>query len=263
MKAKYDDIGINYNETRSADPYIAERLLKNLNPKTNGLYLDIGCGTGNYTNELQKKGFNFIGIDPSKKMLEKAKHKNQHIDWKLGQAENIPLASESIDGIVGSLTIHHWDNLEKSFTELYRVLKPNSNMVVFTSTPKQMKGYWLNHYFPKMLEDSMLQMPSFETVENAMINSGFSKIETERYHIKPNLKDLFLYCGKQNPKLYLNLDIRRGISSFSALANKNEVDKGLKQLEKDIDDSSINSIIKSYDNNLGDYLFIIGKKILD
>ena len=84
MKAKYDDIGINYNETRSADPYIAERLLKNLNPKTNGLYLDIGCGTGNYTNELQKKGFNFIGIDPSKKMLEKARRDGVVIDLDRG-----------------------------------------------------------------------------------------------------------------------------------------------------------------------------------
>jgi len=65
MKAKYDDIGISYNETRSADPHIAERLLKNLNPKANGLYLDIGCGTGNYTNTFQEKGFNFIGMDPS------------------------------------------------------------------------------------------------------------------------------------------------------------------------------------------------------
>lgn len=99
MKAKYDDIGISYNETRSADPYIAKRLLKNLNPKTNGLYLDIGCGTGNYTNTFQEKGFNFIGMDPSEKMLEKAKQKNQLIDWKIGQAESITLETESIDGI--------------------------------------------------------------------------------------------------------------------------------------------------------------------
>lgn len=261
MKAKYDDIGINYNETRSADPYIAEHLLKNLIPKANGLFLDIGCGTGNYTNAFQKKEFDFIGIDPSKKMLEKAKLKNQNINWKLGKAESIPLDYESIDGIIGSLTIHHWNDLEKGFTELYRVLKPNSHIVIFTSTPKQMKGYWLNHYFPKMLEDSMLQMPAFETVKTAMANSGFSKIETELYSIKPNLKDLFLlYCGKQNPKLYLNSAVRQGISSFSSLANENEVDKGLKNLEKDILNNCIQGIMNSYKNNLGDYLFIIAKK---
>ncbi|GAA4955738.1 hypothetical protein GCM10023314_31870 [Algibacter agarivorans] len=44
------------------------------------MYLDIDCGTGNYTNALQKVGFHFIGIDPSNKMLEKAKLKNPKID---------------------------------------------------------------------------------------------------------------------------------------------------------------------------------------
>lgn len=260
MKAKYDYIGFGYNETRSADPYIAERLLKKLNPKTNRLYLDVGCGTGNYTSTFQDKGYHFIGIDPSEKMLEKAKQKNKQVDWKLGQAENIPLKNESINGIIGSLTIHHWDDLEKSFVELFRVLKPNCRIVIFTSTPKQMEGYWLNHYFPKMLEDSMLQMPSFEDVETAMINSGFFNLETEIYNIKPNLEDLFLYCGKQNPKLYLNPNIRKGISSFSSLANKVEVENGLAQLKKDIENKEIHSIMQSYENNLGDYLFISGEK---
>lgn len=55
MKAKYDHIGINYNTTRKADRYLTEKLCEYLNPKLNGLYLDIGCGTGNYTNEFQKK----------------------------------------------------------------------------------------------------------------------------------------------------------------------------------------------------------------
>ena len=263
MKAKYDSIGLNYNETRKADPFIAERIFANLNPKAYGLYLDIGCGTGNYTNALQKKGFHFIGIDPSNKMLEKAKQKNPNIDWRLGQAENTQIKPETIDGVIGSLTIHHWKSLEKGFSELYSILKPNGIIVIFTSTPKQMKGYWLNHYFPKMLEDSMVQMPSFKTIENAMTIAGFSISGIELYNIKPDLKDLFLYCGKQNPKLYLNPKIRQGISSFSSLANKTEVEIGLVKLEKDIASNSIQKIIKSFENDLGDYLFIIGKKPMD
>lgn len=260
MKAKYDNIGLNYNETRKADPYIAKQLIKKLNPSLSGLYLDIGCGTGNYTNVFQKQGFQFIGIDPSERMLEKAKLKNANITWKLGKAENITLETEGVDGIIGSLTIHHWIDLEKSFTEMYRVLKPKGNIVIFTSTPKQMKGYWLNHYFPKMLEDSMLQMPSLDAVEKAMTLAGFSEIKTEPYFIKPDLKDLFLYCGKQNPKLYLDAAIRHGISSFSSLANKYEVENGLAKLKKDIESNKIHNIIRSYENNLGDYLFISGKK---
>ena len=83
MAVKYDNIGTNYNLTRKADKYLTERLLHHLKPTKSGKYLDIGCGTGNYTNELQKNGFQFIGIDPSKQMLEKAKLKNNEIIWKI------------------------------------------------------------------------------------------------------------------------------------------------------------------------------------
>jgi len=44
------------------------------------------------------------------------------------------------------------------------------------------------------------------------------------------------------------------------LANKNEVEKGLIKLENDIANKSINKIKESYDNDLGDYLFIFGEK---
>lgn len=260
MEVKYDKIGTDYNLTRKADKYLTEKLLHHLKPNQSGKYLDIGCGTGNYTNELQKSGFQFIGIDPSEKMLEKAKLKNAKIDWQTGFAENTELPENYVDGIVGSLTIHHWTDLKNGFSELYRVLKPNGRIVIFTSTPKQMKGYWLNYYFPKMLSDSITQMPTLESVETAMKNSKIELLSTEKYFIKPDLQDQFLYCGKQNPELYFDDQIRHGISSFSSLANRTEVEQGLSELRKDIDSGKINEIIKSYENDFGDYLYIIGKK---
>lgn len=259
MSTKYNNIGINYNQTRKADPYLTEQLVKHLNPEKEGLYLDIGCGTGNYTIALQKKGFQFIGIDPSIEMLQKAQTKNPAVAWKIGSAENTKLPEQSIDGVIGTLTIHHWINLTRAFSELAYVLKPDGKIVIFTSTPKQMKGFWLNHYFPKILEESILQMPSLEAIENAMQLSNLKITETETYSIKPKLKDQFLHCGKQNPGLYFDESIRHGISSFSALANIDEVEKGLKVLQKDLDSGKIDEIIKSYENELSDYLFIVGK----
>ena len=260
MEVKYDKIGIDYNLTRRADKYLTERLLHFLSPCEKGIYLDIGCGTGNYTNEFEKKSFQFIGIDPSAEMLTKAKTKNEKIDWRIGTSENIELDSESIDGIIGSLTIHHWPDLEKGFAELSRVLKSNGRIVIFTSTPKQMKGYWLNHYFPQMLEDSIAQMPSLENVKAAMEKAAIGIVNTEKYFVKPDLQDQFLYCGKENPELYFKEEVRNGISSFSSLSNRQEVKQGLSQLRNDIDSGKINEITTSYENEMGDYLFIIGQK---
>jgi ubiquinone/menaquinone biosynthesis C-methylase UbiE len=261
MSVKHNAIGLNYNQTRKADPYLTEQLVKYLNPNKNGLYLDIGCGTGNYTNALEEKGFPFIGMDPSIEMLQKAQSQNKKIQWKIGSAEKTDLPQQSIDCILATLTIHHWINLHRAFAELYYVLKPNGKIVIFTATPKQMKGYWLNHYFPKILNDSAAQMPSLEAVVKTMTLAGLKITTTETLNIKTALQDPFLYCGKQNPKLYFDENIQNGISSFSALAYKTEVEAGLSALRKDINSGAIDEIIKSYSNDFGDYLFIIAEKL--
>lgn len=222
--------------------------------------MDIGCGTGSYTIEFQKRGYKFIGVDPSERMLETARMRNSEIDWRLGSAENTGLIQNQVDGIIGSLTIHHWTSLEMGFKELNSILKPNGRIVIFTSTPKQMKNYWLNHYFPKMLKDSIIQMPSFEKVKEAMENARFELIRTEKYFIQPDLEDKFLYCGKHDPEMYFDEQIRNGISSFSSLSNKVEVEKGLSELKLDIETGKINKITRKYENQSGDYLYIIGKK---
>lgn len=261
MATKYDTIGSNYNLTRKADPLLSKNLLDHLKPNFDGVYLDIGCGSGNYTNALQQLGYHFIGIDPSTLMLEKAKLLNNSIDWRMGTAEHTGLDDVSVDGIIGSLTIHHWTDLKNAFIELHRVLKPKGRIVIFTSTPKQMQGYWLNYYFPKMLQDSIKQMPSLEVVTTSILNAGLVLKNTDTYFIKPDLEDQFLYCGKNNPELYFNEQIRHGISSFSHLSNKTEIEQGLEQLRVDISNDTIKDVMESYNNDLGDYLYIIAEKI--
>ena len=259
MSEKYNQIGTNYNSTRKADPYLTEQLHHHLQPTTKGTYLDIGCGTGNYTLELHKKGINLIGIDPSELMLKKARQRNEQIEWRIGTAEDTGLQENAVDGVIATLTIHHWTDLKKGFTELRKVAKPDSRIVIFTSTPQQMRGYWLNHYFPQLLLDSIAQMPSFEHVQKALDGSGIELLETHKYFIRPDLKDQFLYCGKHDPTRYFDEQVRQGISSFSSLANRLEVEEGLLHLQKDIQNGNIESVIKQYENNLGDYLYIIGQ----
>ena len=260
MSDKYDTIGIGYNTTRKADKYISERIAHHLNPGKTGLYLDIGCGTGNYTDALQKKGYPFIGIDPSKEMLFRAKNTNREIDWRKGTGENTTLNNESVNGIIAVLTIHHWTDISKGFSEMYRVLKPDGRIVIFTSTPEQMNGYWLNHYFPQMLGESIVQMPSFQLVNEAMLKSCFKNITTEKYFVREDLEDHFLYCGKTRPWLYIKPEIRKGISSFADIGKQQEISLGLSQLEKDIEDGNIRNIMDKYENDKGDYLFITGTK---
>ena len=260
MKAKYDVIGIDYNLTRKADPYLVSRFLVLLNPNPKGQYLDIGCGTGNYTSEFQKKGFSFIGIDPSTEMLKAAKLQNEFIDFRIGTSEQTDLDDVTMDGITISLSVHHWPDLERSFKELCRVLKEDGNMVLFTSAPEQMEGYWLNHYFPKTLQASKRQMPSIENIILAMEAGGLEITGSEYYSVKPDIHDLFLYSGKHDPERYFNEQFRKGISSFSDLGIVEEIESGLQQLRADIITGKVKEVMKAYENNRGDYLYITACK---
>lgn len=256
---KYDQIGTGYNQTRKADPYLLERMRAHLQPVESTKHLDLGCGTGNYTIELAAAGGAFTGLDPSETMLEVARSRTVEVNWIQGKAEQLPFPSVYFDGILASLTIHHWATLTAGFHEMRRVLKACGKLVIFTSTPEQMAGYWLNHYFPLMMAASMQQMPAFETVHQALVENGFSKIQTEKYFIRKDLQDLFLYSGKHQPKLYLDEQIRKGISSFSNLARQDEIRNGLENLNRDITTGKVDEIIRKYENETGDYLFVVAQ----
>lgn len=260
MQPSYNTIGIGYNNTRQADPYLADRMYALLQPERDGHYLDIGCGTGNYTVALQKKGLRFTGVDPSDIMLTEAKAKSEDINWIKGTAEDIPLKNETFDGALGSLTLHHWQNIEQGFKELYRVLKPQGKLVFFTSLPEQTRAYWLTHYFSGIIEASSRSLPLLDTLKRCGDAAGFKFISLENYFVKDDLKDLFLQSGKHNPEIYFNEHVRKGISTFALLANKEEAEAGLKHLRKDIDSGIFPEIKRKYDNTIGDYCFIVFRK---
>lgn len=256
----YNTIGDGYNTTRRADPSIVERLYRMLQPQPGQRILDIGCGTGNYTLALANKGLSLYGVDPSEKMLAIARARDQRVTWATGSAEGIPAEDDQFDGAYGTLTLHHWTDLRAAFAELRRVLKPGSRLVFFTATPAQMEGYWLNHYFPVMLEQSIGQMPTAEAVGAAVLAAGFKQIAAEPFFIPADLQDHFLYTGKHRPGLYFDADIRNGISSFSALANREEVETGLARLSADLASGHFTAIKNRYCNDRGDYLFLAFEK---
>jgi SAM-dependent methyltransferase len=194
-------------------------------------------------------------------MLAEARRKSDSVFWTQAKAEDLPFEKEFFDGALASLTTHHWGNLEKGFAEVYRVLKNESKFVIFTAFPEQMNGYWLNYYFPKMLKDSMAVMPERRKVEGALDSAGFAIVKEEKYFIQPDLQDLFLYSGKHRPALYLDAQVRKGISSFSALANKEEVEMGLQKLSDDLVSGDFAKVAKRYENNLGDYCFLVAAKL--
>lgn len=257
--AVYDKAGVGYNTTRRADPYLAGRLYEMLSPSPSGLYLDIGCGTGNYLTALAEKSVRFYGIDPSEVMLAEARLKPNNAVLIKATAEAIPIEDHFFDGALATLTLHHWTDLRQGLREVCRVLKPGAKLVILSFTPEQLMGYWLHHYFPLMIARSCLTPPLPE-MEAILDDTGFTLTATEKYFIHEDLQDHFLYSNKSRPEQYLKQEVRNGASSFSVIADPEEVAAGLQLLEADITSGKIAEVMKQYENDLGDYLFLVAEK---
>jgi ubiquinone/menaquinone biosynthesis C-methylase UbiE len=255
----YDVIGVEYDTSRKADPQITERLYNHLQLSENSRALDIACGTGNYTVALSQLGLDMTGTDISEEMLETARKKSNRVSWNKADVSSLSFQVGEFSGVTCTLAIHHFKNLYKAFQQVYRVMN-KGRFVIFTSSPEQMQQYWLKEYFPKAMMNSCNQMPKIPLVINHLRQAGFKVVGTEIFLIQPNLQDFFLYSGKYEPSIYLNPNVRAGISTFANIASQEEIHTGCTRLKADIESGRIQEVIDQYSSELGDYIFVVAEK---
>ena len=95
--------------------------------------LDFGCGTGNFTEKVVN--FNpkkIVAVDISDEAIKKAKKKlkikNELVEYRVDNCENLSLNSNSFDLAYGSGILHHLD-LNKSLSEIKRILRKNGKII--------------------------------------------------------------------------------------------------------------------------------------
>ena len=112
VEKMFDDISPQYDFLNrflsfGIDIYWRKKFIKKMPIENEQTILDVACGTGDIGLEILKKHpIQLINIDISSKMLdfakEKAKKKNYTtIDFIKGDAEDIPLNDNSVDGLNG------------------------------------------------------------------------------------------------------------------------------------------------------------------
>jgi malonyl-CoA O-methyltransferase len=131
--------------------------------------LDLGSGTGFFTDLLASSYKQVKGLDISNKMLNFAKdNRNKNIHWLEGDAHKIPLQDNSIDFIYSNLVIQWFDPLDTAVKEIFRVLKPGG-LLIFTTlvdgTLHELKSSW------RQVDDDQ-HVIDFKTVEE--LNQVFS-----------------------------------------------------------------------------------------
>ncbi len=191
VRASFDRAANTYDAAAVLQKLVREEMFSRLDlikvkPHT---ILDAGCGTGHGSFELQKryKSSQVFSLDLAFGMLQKT-HAQQSFLNKLlrpkrlicADIENLPIADNSMDVVWSNLAIQWCNDLDKSFTEISRLLKPNSLFMFSTFGPdtlKELRAAISNG------ETHVSRFIDMHDIGDALTRNGFNApvLDVERY----------------------------------------------------------------------------------
>lgn len=170
--------------------------------------LEVAPGPGYLSIELAKKGFNLTGVEISSDFVKiaknNAKEANVFVNFKEGNASNIPFEENSFDFIVCTAAFKNFKEPDKALYEMHRVLKQGGISLIidmnYDSTPEDldnevnksgMKGF--DKHFVKFAFRTFLK-------QGAYTKEGFETLLKETpfndYKIKKEGISLYVYLYK-------------------------------------------------------------------
>ncbi len=181
------------------------------------IILDLGAGTGQSTKALLKcyRGASVIALDIATTMLKQTR---QRCGWfrrpalVCADAEALPLAQAKIDLLYSNLTLQWCNDLNETFKQFRRVIRPGGLVMFSTFGPSTLKELRLSW---SMVDDSVHvhDFVDMHDIGDALVHAGFSdpvmdmELITLTYDsVKDITQDLKL-IGAQNK----NLDRARGL----------------------------------------------------
>ena len=95
--------------------------------------LDVACGTGVLAlaaAEIVGQNGSVTGLDINEGMLELARRKAPHVDWRQGRAESLPFSDNTFDAVISQFGLMFFDNRQAAIKEMVRVLHPGGRLAI-------------------------------------------------------------------------------------------------------------------------------------
>jgi ubiquinone/menaquinone biosynthesis C-methylase UbiE/biotin operon repressor len=160
---------------------MAEALLRLMPPM---IIADLGAGEGAFALLLAQRAKKVIAVDTSAKMIEVGReqalrHGLDNVEYRLGDMEELPIDSASVDLVFFSQSLHHALHPERAVTEAARILVPAGRIVILDL---------VKHRFEEARElyaDEWLGFSETE-LESLLEKSAFTQIQTSIVHKDPD-----------------------------------------------------------------------------
>ena len=99
-----------------------------LAPRPGELVLDLGCGSGELTQEIANRGATVVGLDASAEMLLKARQQFPALDFRLADGRMFELP-ERFDAVFSNAALHWIPEAEAVARQMHQHLKPGGRLV--------------------------------------------------------------------------------------------------------------------------------------
>ena len=124
------------------------------------------------------------GIDYSERFIAFARDEpppsRGTVEWKVGNAEALPVADGSFDRVLLSLVLHQLRHPDRAVVEAFRVLAAGRRVVVRTVAPEDVASRVPHRFFPTMAATDAERMPPLDTIETYLRDAGFMAIDRRR-----------------------------------------------------------------------------------
>jgi demethylmenaquinone methyltransferase / 2-methoxy-6-polyprenyl-1,4-benzoquinol methylase len=96
--------------------------------------LDACCGTGDLAIAALSASGRVTGLDFSDRMLDRAARKSDAVEWRWGDALDLPFPDGSFDAVTVGFGVRNLEDLGRGLGEFRRVLRPGGRLAVLEIT---------------------------------------------------------------------------------------------------------------------------------
>jgi SAM-dependent methyltransferase len=151
-------------------------LFSELLPRDARRALDLGCGEGRLTRELRRRGYDAVGVDVARALVELACTRDPLGDYRVAAAERLPFEDASFDLIVAFNVLMSVDEPARAVDETARVLVAGGRLCASIVHPMASAGAWHDDAF--LIRDYLVERPHEDRVGPLVFANVHHPLET-------------------------------------------------------------------------------------